>query len=233
MRKTALGCTILEGHDVADLPLVSENSEILELELAKKVDKATGKGLSTNDYTTAEKNKLKGIATGANNYTHPAGTNPHGTTKADVGLNSVSNYGVATKADAEAGSSNAKYMTPLRTKEAIQKVLEQRQNIKVIQSTHTFILNKGTRLEFSDIDISQVIMTVESSGFVSGQVFLSPLSSSIHYAEVTGHKHVVGPKITTISLEKGSNGKWDTVVYEATGTALSTTLHMIIIGEQK
>lgn len=33
-----------------------------------------GKGLSTNDYTTAEKEKLAGIATGANNYTHPSYT---------------------------------------------------------------------------------------------------------------------------------------------------------------
>ncbi len=36
-----------------------------------KVDKVSGKGLSANDYTTAEKNKLSGIADGANNYTHP------------------------------------------------------------------------------------------------------------------------------------------------------------------
>lgn len=40
--------------------------------LDNKVDKVSGKGLSSNDYTTAEKNKLAGIATGANNYTHPA-----------------------------------------------------------------------------------------------------------------------------------------------------------------
>ena len=33
--------------------------------LGNKVDKETGKGLSTNDYTTEEKNKLSGIATGA------------------------------------------------------------------------------------------------------------------------------------------------------------------------
>lgn len=39
--------------------------------LDKKVDKVDGKGLSTNDYTTDEKNKLNGIATGANNYTLP------------------------------------------------------------------------------------------------------------------------------------------------------------------
>ena len=35
-------------------------------ELNKKVDKISGKGLSTNDYTTNEKNKLAGIDTGAN-----------------------------------------------------------------------------------------------------------------------------------------------------------------------
>ena len=39
-----------------------------------KVDKVSGKGLSTNDYTTAEKNKLAGIAEGANNYTLPTAT---------------------------------------------------------------------------------------------------------------------------------------------------------------
>ena len=37
----------------------------------KKVDKVAGKGLSTEDFTTAEKQKLAGIAAGANNYTHP------------------------------------------------------------------------------------------------------------------------------------------------------------------
>ena len=42
--------------------------------LDNKVDKVTGKGLSTNDYTTDEKTKLAGIATGANKYTHPSYT---------------------------------------------------------------------------------------------------------------------------------------------------------------
>lgn len=39
----------------------------LKAKLAGKVDKVDGKQLSTNDYTTAEKNKLAGL----NNYTHP------------------------------------------------------------------------------------------------------------------------------------------------------------------
>lgn len=39
--------------------------ETLNSTLSEKVDKETGKGLSTNDYTTTEKNKLAGIASGA------------------------------------------------------------------------------------------------------------------------------------------------------------------------
>ena len=38
-------------------------------QLSNKVDKVSGKGLSTNDYTTAEKQKLAGIATQANKTT--------------------------------------------------------------------------------------------------------------------------------------------------------------------
>lgn len=40
-------------------------------ELKTKVDKITGKGLSTNDFTTIEKNKLSTVANNANNYAHP------------------------------------------------------------------------------------------------------------------------------------------------------------------
>ena len=39
--------------------------------LNNKVDKVSGKQLSTNDYTTTEKQKLAGIANNANNYSHP------------------------------------------------------------------------------------------------------------------------------------------------------------------
>lgn len=40
-------------------------ADALNTAIGNKVDKVAGKGLSTNDYTTAEKNKLAGIATGA------------------------------------------------------------------------------------------------------------------------------------------------------------------------
>lgn len=43
-----------------------------ETALSNKVDKVTGKQLSTEDYTTADKDKLSGIEAGANAYTHPS-----------------------------------------------------------------------------------------------------------------------------------------------------------------
>lgn len=45
--------------------------------------------------------------------------NPHAVTKTQVGLGSVENLGLATSVEATDGVSNVKYMTPLRTKEAI------------------------------------------------------------------------------------------------------------------
>lgn len=64
-----------------------------------KVDKVSGKGLSTNDFTTPEKNKLAGIAEGANNYVHPTGDgNLH------VPATSTTNNGKVLMAGSTAGS---------------------------------------------------------------------------------------------------------------------------------
>ena len=68
-------------------------SEISTL-LNGKVDKVSGKGLSANDYTTTEKNKLAGIANSANNYSHPS---THASTMI-VEANALSNLGTSANA---------------------------------------------------------------------------------------------------------------------------------------
>lgn len=191
-----------DENEFYNVAVQSENMDLIDGALKalsdEKVSHIEGKGLSTNDYSDAEKQKLakipedaidyqhpathsldmitetgsrkifssaertklSGIDEGANNYTHPSShsldmitetaakkimtsaersklsgiqsgaqvnavTSVAGKTgavtlaKADVGLSSVANYGVATTAEAEAGTSNAKYMTPLTTKQAI------------------------------------------------------------------------------------------------------------------
>ncbi|MGL5328323.1 MAG: hypothetical protein ACRDD7_03570, partial [Peptostreptococcaceae bacterium] len=51
---------------------VVDEINLMDVEIKNKVNKVVGKELSTNDYTTLEKQKLSGIADNANNYTHPA-----------------------------------------------------------------------------------------------------------------------------------------------------------------
>ena len=57
--------------NTTDITTLKGNVQTLQTNLGNKVDKVTGKGLSTNDYTTTEKNKLAGIEANANNYTLP------------------------------------------------------------------------------------------------------------------------------------------------------------------
>lgn len=147
-----------------------------------KVDKESGKGLSTNDFTNSYKTKLEGVEEGAevNKVTSVNGksgdaeltkndidlnnvdnvkqasyeefqivkakvddleegedagavltqlnthkdnkTNPHETTKTQVGLGNVPNYSVSSQQEAEEGTSTNKLMTPLRTKQAIDSL---------------------------------------------------------------------------------------------------------------
>lgn len=65
-----------KGSDIANIPSgnvtsITVQNAINELDVLK-VDKITGKGLTSNDYTTEEKNKLQGISNNANNYVHPS-----------------------------------------------------------------------------------------------------------------------------------------------------------------
>ena len=67
---------------------------------ANKVDKVTGKGLSTEDYTSAEKTKLAGVEEGAEVNTVESVANKTGVVtldKSDVGLGNVDNTSDANK----------------------------------------------------------------------------------------------------------------------------------------
>lgn len=125
-------------------PLVTGGTNILQELLDEifnnKVSKVEGKGLSAEDYTTLEKAKLSGITAGATKtessatngnikingtektvYTHPGGTNPHSTTKADVGLINVENKSSETIRGeiTNANVTNALGYTPLNSAERL------------------------------------------------------------------------------------------------------------------
>ena len=51
-----------------------DDNVIVKQNVDTKVDKVTGKGLSTEDFTTALKTKLEGVEDGANKYVLPTAT---------------------------------------------------------------------------------------------------------------------------------------------------------------
>lgn len=79
-----------KGH-VGEQYVDTYTKEEIDAKLLGKVDAVVGKGLSTNDYTGAEKNKLSGVEDGANYYVHPAS---HGTTMI-VEPSALSNIGTS------------------------------------------------------------------------------------------------------------------------------------------
>lgn len=94
--KTQIGLSKVDNTSDADKPI----STATQIALNSKVDKVNGKGLSTNDFTTALKTKLEGIASGAqvNTITGVKGDAETAyrignvnITKANVGLGNVNN----------------------------------------------------------------------------------------------------------------------------------------------
>ncbi len=82
-------------------------------------------GLANNRYMTPQRTRqlIDAVATYALNLHLVDFNNPHQVTKAQIGLGNVQNYATATQAEAEAGASNARYMTPQRTREAIDAIV--------------------------------------------------------------------------------------------------------------
>lgn len=72
-------------------------------DISGKVDKITGMGLSSNDFTTAEKEKLAGIDNQANKYVLPAATS-NALGGVQIGSNIGNNNGLISVADASSGT---------------------------------------------------------------------------------------------------------------------------------
>lgn len=101
-------------------------NKVVNSALGNKVDKVSGKSLSTNDFTTAYKTKLDGIESGANKYTLPTAT---ATTKGGVTIgNTIS---------ATNGKIDAKMMTAGSTTGAGMQGIVPAPPIRVETSNHT------------------------------------------------------------------------------------------------
>ncbi len=107
----------------------------------------------------------------ANIQAHISSTaNPHATTKAQVSLGSVENYGIATQAEAQAGTSNIKYTTPLRVAEAISQL----QAVKSVAGKTGIVT-----LVKADVGLSNV--EDKSSATIRGEITSSNVTTALGY----------------------------------------------------
>ncbi len=128
----------LTGAAITALALTPLNAHIARQDNPHNVSKTQVQLGNVDNFATATTAQAQ-AGTATNLFMTPAGTrtlimavagdalaahvnntnNPHNTTATQVGLGNVQNYDIATTAQATAGTDNATYMTPLRTKEAI------------------------------------------------------------------------------------------------------------------
>lgn len=144
-----------------------------------KVDKVDGKGLSTNDFTNAEKTKLAGIATGANKYTLPTATaSTLGGVK--TGNNITNSSGVISISSSNVTS--ALGFTPFDSSKVIPKS------------------KGGTGIDMSDFPANAII---RNSGSGGADLYYTATANGACYAtEANGY-----PKFGTLPVAQGGTGQ--------------------------
>ena len=143
---------------------VQTELDLLNTKLSNKVDKTSGKQLSTEDYTTAEKTKLANIAEGANNYVLPeASTTTLGGIKVD-GSTIVVENGVA-----KAKASDAADYTARASIEALANNVLTKDN--TIEYTPTEAYHPATKQYVDNLDIvTEVTAADVIPGTFSGEM---------------------------------------------------------------
>lgn len=196
-----------------------------------KVDKVNGKGLSTNDYTTAEKNKLAGIAAGATAVTVDS-------TLSDSSTNPVQNKVIAAALNSLSG------VAPEDVAKSIVAQF-QYQNIGIKRSSNTEVdiiiiagqSNSVGRAQLSDaanhrgylfnvpLEISWTYQTTRSAYSATHQPIIEPLAanSSGGYgyvpAFVRAYYEATGRKTCLVCSSEGgtSLNKWLHYSYDSSG----------------
>lgn len=134
--QTAGNSLLLGGQTLAQILAAADAStdNKISVAIAGLIDSAPGALNTLNELAAAMGDDPNFAATVTSNLASketPAGAqakvdahgnrtdNPHGTTKAQVGLSAVENLAIATQVQAQGGTINTAYMTPLRVAEAI------------------------------------------------------------------------------------------------------------------
>lgn len=157
--------------------------DALNSAIGNKVDKVSGKGLSTNDYTTTEKNKLAGIATGAEVNQNAFSNIVIGSTTvaADSKTDSVSFSGTNITIEGDATNDKITFTVPDGTTSA--KGVVQLSNSTSSSSTTAAATPKAVKTAY---DLASTAKTMAESAAANSITGLSVSGQTVTYTKGNG-----------------------------------------------
>jgi len=99
--------------------------------------------------------------------------NPHNVTAAQVQLGNVQNYGIATQAEAEAGTANNRYATPLRVAQAIQALVGVRLDAHTARNDNPHNTTKA-QVQLGSVQNYGIADVVAARAGTSNELYMTP-----------------------------------------------------------
>lgn len=208
--------TTLLGYGITDAYTKTEINTSLDL----KVDKSSGKGLSTEDYTSIEKSKLNGIAENANNYSLPVATD---TTLGGVkaGANITIDAGGFISASASGGA-DARIEKFIENPDSTSGIITVP---KVIASGETITIPSGRVAILPNVQIDGVL-NVEGEVFIPSGATLGDLDAQLALKAPLVNPAFTNPTATTQAAQDNSTKVATTAYVDGKmvlGTAVAST----------
>ena len=192
---------------------INENFTELPNMLADKVDKVVGKQLSTEDYTTAEKDKLAGIEAGATanatdaqlrDRTTHTGTQPHTTI---TGLGSSATADIGTDSGEVIGTDEAREYFDITPRTSVQPTLSSNFSRNKHERYELYGNEPKTILQQWDVNRNSTATYIDANGVLQTA---APHQPRIDYSSGEGRLLVEGQSTNLLTWsEDFSNSVWD------------------------
>lgn len=118
--------------------------------------------------------------------------NPHNTTATQVGLGLVQNFGLATQAEAEAGTASNRYVTPLRVRQAIDLVAMTPLNLHLNNSANPHGTTKA-QVQLGNVDNFSTASIAQAQAGTATNLFMTPATTKALFQAMGGGGGSDGP----------------------------------------